>query len=95
VDKGKDASSVQGLGASDCKRGLPRDRRKSNTANCSTAICGWALRSILELAVCGVYKVQSCDRMCQGPVEGIQPTTLALEIPFVHAKIAVSHATYH
>ncbi len=27
-----------------------RGRRKSNTANCSAVICGWALRSILEPA---------------------------------------------
>jgi hypothetical protein len=62
-------SYLQGLGASDCKRELTRDRRKSETANRSTAIRGWALRPILELAVCGVYKVQSCNRMCQGPVD--------------------------
>jgi hypothetical protein len=39
---------LQGLDASDCKRGLARDRRKSKTANRSTAIYGWVLRSILE-----------------------------------------------
>ena len=38
------------LGASDCKRPIGRGRRNSETANRSTAICGWALRSILELA---------------------------------------------
>ena len=54
---------LQGPGASDCKRPIARDRRNSKTANRSTAIYGWALRSILEL-----YKVQSCNRMCQGPV---------------------------
>jgi hypothetical protein len=40
-------SYLQGLGTSDCKRELTRDRRKSETANRSTAMCGWALRPIL------------------------------------------------
>jgi len=57
------------LGASDRKRPIARERRNSKTANRSPAICGWALRSILELATTWrVYKVQSCNRMCQGTV---------------------------
>ena len=44
VQSGKNA---QGLGTSDCKHPIPRGRRNSKTANRSTAICRWALRSIL------------------------------------------------
>jgi hypothetical protein len=40
-----------------CRRALGRGRRKSNTANCSTVICGWALQSIFESAsMCCVQK---------------------------------------
>jgi hypothetical protein len=42
--------ALQGLGASDCKRGIARTRRKPKTANRLTTICGWAFRSMLELA---------------------------------------------
>ena len=83
---------LQGLGASDCKRGLARDRRKSKTANRSTAICGWALRSILELA--SIWRVQSSvlqsdvPRPCRRSVErmsvvgraGAGPRSLPSEI---------------
>jgi hypothetical protein len=48
---------IQGLGASDCRRGLARDRQKSKTANCSTAICGWgpSIKYLNWLAY-GLYK---------------------------------------
>jgi hypothetical protein len=55
---------VRQTGPRRIKRRLVRDRRKSKTANRSTAICGGP-RLML---VCGVYKVQSCNQMCQGPV---------------------------
>jgi hypothetical protein len=61
---------LQGLDASDCRRGFGGGRRKSKTANRSTAVCGWALRSILELA--STRRVQSpvlqsdVPRPCRG-----------------------------
>jgi hypothetical protein len=42
--------ALQGLGASDCKRGIARTRRKPKTADRLTTICGWAFQSMLELA---------------------------------------------
>jgi hypothetical protein len=50
------AAMIQGLGASDCKCRLVRDRRKSKTANRSTAICGGPFDQYLNWLVCGVYK---------------------------------------
>jgi hypothetical protein len=62
----------QGLGASDCKRGLARDQRKSETANRSMAICGWALRPILGCAQSSVLQ-SDVPRPCTGTASGSKP----------------------
>jgi hypothetical protein len=69
--------NIQGFGASDCKCGIARDRRRSKTANCLTAICGWALQSTLELA--SIWRVQSsvsCNRDVPKPCMLALETTL-------------------
>jgi hypothetical protein len=49
-------STPQGLGASDCKRPIARDRRNSKTANRQTAICGWPFDQYLNWLLDGVCK---------------------------------------
>jgi hypothetical protein len=60
---------LQALAHPIAKRGLTRDRRKVKDSE----LLNGDLRlgpsgQYLNWLICGVYKVQSCNRMCQGPV---------------------------